>query len=398
MFYEFHATRLKAMSSFCNERCCDLVLIPRLTCALWTTTITSDNLVLVVGVNSELRTCTSQYNYQQRFSSFQPNSGQTTGEPVYMPKRHQINSLRCHTNSNKHKRQRMTTLKSRSEVVAWAISKEFRNSCYEVKESKNDSLSSCLVLHGVNNARLYVVVNSVEESLFVVSMVMRHADGGVDVKFTTIVDYEKSFSKVELPVTQQSLDALFEDEGWSSLLQVNREDTKPLPKTAKTPEVIPGTHQPMPELQQQQTQPKSLPEEIPKFDDEYEIQPKAQPSRSLPEVPSIGDSDLYPAGQKYPSLRPMIDPFDANPNGMIPGRGHPLFGQGAGTGIGGFRGDHPPGARYDDPSGIDLEGGSEGMGLPGGVMRGGPRGAPFGGPGASGSGNPFGNSFGGGFI
>jgi hypothetical protein len=155
---------------------------------------------------------------------------------------------------------------------------------------------------------------------------------------------------------------------------------------AKAPEL--AIEIPREAAKQKETKP--LPEELPKFDDEYELlgnKPSNVPFGSM--VPSIGDSDLYPMGQKYPSLRPSLDPFSGSSgNGMIPGKDHPLFGQQGPQGP--QRGDHPPGARYDDPmSGSDL--GSEGLGLPGGSLNGAPfSGSPFGPPGGS----PFGGSSG----
>lgn len=147
---------------------------------------------------------------------------------------------------------------------------------------------------------------------------------------------------------------------------------------------------------------KPLPEELPKFDDEYELQHRKihedfiqRPSSSSPYAP-IGDRDLHPFGQ-YPPMRPSLGPeAGSQSGGMIPDRNHPLFRQPSG-GRGGpeGRGDHPPGSRYDDPLGRD-DFDAVGKGLPGGMGLGRNSGAgPFGG-----SGTPFGRSsgFGGGFI
>lgn len=139
---------------------------------------------------------------------------------------------------------------------------------------------------------------------------------------------------------------------------------------------------------------KPLPEELPKFDDEYELQRHKQTERYLPHKPfaPIGDRDLDPFG-KYPSLKPFLGGVESSPHsGMIPDKHHPLFHRGSTPDSG--RDDHPPGARYDDPLGQgDFDG--IGKGLPGGLGSG-----REGGSGSFGGDNPFGRSsgFGGGFI
>lgn len=139
---------------------------------------------------------------------------------------------------------------------------------------------------------------------------------------------------------------------------------------------------------------KPLPEELPKFDDEYELQRRKYYERHLPDRPfaPIGDRDLNPFGQ-YPPLKPYLGGPEASPHsGMIPDKNHPLFQRGSSPNSG--RDDHPPGARYDDPLGQgDFD--AIGKGLPGGFGFGRETGgSSFGGN------NPFGRSsgFGGGFI
>lgn len=129
------------------------------------------------------------------------------------------------------------------------------------------------------------------------------------------------------------------------------------------------------------------PPDMPDFEDEYEVRGKSRfdpPSFN----PSIGDSDLHPAGLGGdPGLKPYLDPLAANPHGgMYPDLNHPIFGERRGntsrTGV-------PPGARYDDPYGEDnLE--DMGMGLPGNMRNTGGRNANFGGPGLGGPGGGFG--------
>jgi hypothetical protein len=125
------------------------------------------------------------------------------------------------------------------------------------------------------------------------------------------------------------------------------------------------------------------PNDMPDFDDEYEIKPSTKPPVSS--IPSIGDRDLNPPGlPKNPELKLFIDPLaENNPDGgMYPTMNNPIFGIGSsGTtsrlGV-------PPGARFDDPfSQENLD--DLGRGLPGNLRRPGPGG----GPGGNGSGGGF---------
>ncbi|KAF2863693.1 hypothetical protein K470DRAFT_254587 [Piedraia hortae CBS 480.64] len=91
-----------------------------------------------------------------------------------------------------------------------------------------------------------------------------------------------------------------------------------------------------------------LPEPIPGFEDEHELQRGPRPPFSH-QPPSIGERDLYPQG-----LGPN-DPF-RGPSGLGPMGGggmHPTFDDPLFGGRGGMRQgydpQHPPGSRFDDP-------------------------------------------------
>lgn len=142
------------------------------------------------------------------------------------------------------------------------------------------------------------------------------------------------------------------------------------------------------------------PNDMPKFDDEYEVHGgKSQGLLTTTSVP-IGDRDINPPGlPRDPLMKPYIDPLAVNPDGgMYPGGDHPIFGRNqrntSRLGV-------PPGARFDDPYGEDnLD--DMGSGLPGNLRQndhphdlggfGGVGGRKSGGPGGFGGG--FGSSFG----
>jgi len=182
-------------------------------------------------------------------------------------------------------------------------------------------------------------------------------------------------------------------------IDLTKDDTKNFIKESN-PKI--GDHPIFPEvpsnLDDGSTSSSRLPEEVPKFDDEYQMQnpPSQTMGPSSSGLAPIGDRDLHPFG-KYPPMRPDIGPDSTPHSGMIPDKNHPLFQNPGGFGGFGSRGDHPPGSRYDDPMGGD-DFDAVGRGLPGGMGlgRGGRRGdsgGPFGGNGS----NPFGG-FSGGFI
>ncbi|KAF2744228.1 hypothetical protein M011DRAFT_408841 [Sporormia fimetaria CBS 119925] len=142
-----------------------------------------------------------------------------------------------------------------------------------------------------------------------------------------------------------------------------------------------------------------LPEPIPGFDDEYEIQHPPRRDLRDPRYPvGIGQNDLYPPGLgPNDPLRPHLGGGLPRPGGMGGGM-HPTFDdplfQGGGQGGGGYDPMAPPGARYDPVGpGDPLRDNRGGPRFPG---RGGGRGGfgGFGGPG----GNPFGGLGGGDFI
>lgn len=183
-------------------------------------------------------------------------------------------------------------------------------------------------------------------------------------------------------------------------IDLSEADTQRLIQTA---DIKIGGHEMFPQKSHSATSSSTkLPEELPKFDDEYELQRRKdhediiQRSSSSPYAP-IGDRDLHPFGQ-YPPMRPHLGPDAGSPSGMIPDRNHPLFRQGPGAASSGSRGDHPPGSRYDDPLGRD-DFDAVGKGLPGGMGLGGSEGAgPFGGSNPFGRSGGFGGGFGGGFV
>lgn len=131
------------------------------------------------------------------------------------------------------------------------------------------------------------------------------------------------------------------------------------------------------------------PQDMPDFEDEYEIKPRA--TGQSPAIPLVGDRDLNPPGiGRYPAMKPYLDPLSGGEDGgMYPSPDHPMFGGRSGNtsrlGV-------PPGARFDDPYGeSNLD--DMGMGLPGNIRRGG-QGGPGGpgGPGFDGNSGFGGNS------
>lgn len=139
-----------------------------------------------------------------------------------------------------------------------------------------------------------------------------------------------------------------------------------------------------------------LPEPIPGFEDEYEI--NSRPRRNLRDdrfPVGIGHDDLYPPGLgPHDPLRPHLGGGLPRPGAMGGGM-HPTFDGPMFRGQGGMQGDYdpraPPGARYDPV----------GPGDPLRDNRGGPRfpgGGAFGRPGGGGPPNPFGGFGGGDFI
>jgi hypothetical protein len=143
-----------------------------------------------------------------------------------------------------------------------------------------------------------------------------------------------------------------------------------------------------------------LPEPIPGFEDEYEVnRPARRDLRDNRYPVGIGHDDLYPQGLgPNDPLRPHLGPGLPRPGGGFGGGMHPTFddpmfgGQG---GAGGYDPMAPPGARYDPigPGGAprDNRGGGR---FPGG---GGFGGGGFGGPGGRPP-NPFGGFGDGDFI
>ncbi|KAH3687829.1 hypothetical protein WICPIJ_001204 [Wickerhamomyces pijperi] len=121
---------------------------------------------------------------------------------------------------------------------------------------------------------------------------------------------------------------------------------------------------------------KPLPEPINKFDDEYEATISSQPQQRIDplRIPSIGDSDRDPLGGRTPEMKPYLDPSFQTPSGMIPDKNHPIFQNPhsgfPGSGVRGGLNMGPPGSRYDDPFGNDVNDESVGMGLPMGSLRG----------------------------
>lgn len=143
-----------------------------------------------------------------------------------------------------------------------------------------------------------------------------------------------------------------------------------------------------------------LPEPIPGFEDEYEInnRPRGRDDRF---PTGIGHNDLYPPGLgPHDPLRPHLGGGLPRPGGMGGGMhptfDDPLFG-GRGGGPGGYDPSAPPGARYDPVNpGDPLRDNRGGGRFPGGGF-GGPGGPPAPNP-WGGPPNPFGGFGGGDFI
>ncbi|KAF1362741.1 hypothetical protein EJ07DRAFT_105206 [Lizonia empirigonia] len=128
-----------------------------------------------------------------------------------------------------------------------------------------------------------------------------------------------------------------------------------------------------------------LPEPIPGFEDEYEVNRPARGSLRDDRYPvGIGHDDLYPPGMgPNDPLRPHFGPGIPRPGGGFGGGMHPTFddplfrGQG---GQGGYDPTAPPGARYDPigPGGAPRDNRGGRPRFPGGGGFGGPP-NPFGG-------------------
>jgi hypothetical protein len=128
-----------------------------------------------------------------------------------------------------------------------------------------------------------------------------------------------------------------------------------------------------------------LPEPIPGFEDEYEVNRPARGGLRDDRYPvGIGHNDLYPPGLgPNDPLRPHLGPGIPRPGGGFGGGMHPTFddplfrGQG---GQGGYDPMAPPGARYDPigPGGAPRDNRGGGPRFPGGGGFGGPP-NPFGG-------------------
>lgn len=128
-----------------------------------------------------------------------------------------------------------------------------------------------------------------------------------------------------------------------------------------------------------------LPEPIPGFDDEYEVNRPGRGGLRDDRYPvGIGHDDLYPPGLgPNDPLRPHLGPGIPRPGGGFGGGMHPTFddplfrGQG---GQGGYDPMAPPGARYDPigPGGAPRDNRGGGPRFPGGGGFGGPP-NPFGG-------------------
>ncbi|KAJ4323599.1 hypothetical protein N0V94_001792 [Neodidymelliopsis sp. IMI 364377] len=122
-----------------------------------------------------------------------------------------------------------------------------------------------------------------------------------------------------------------------------------------------------------------LPEPMPGFEDEYEVNRPARGGLRDDRYPvGIGHDDLYPPGLgPNDPLRPHLGPGIPRPGGGFGGGMHPTFddplfrGQG---GQGGYDPMAPPGARYDPigPGGAPRDNRSGGPRFPGGGGFGGP--------------------------
>lgn len=100
-----------------------------------------------------------------------------------------------------------------------------------------------------------------------------------------------------------------------------------------------------------QRQRRGRPDDMPDFDDEYDLRKSHGGGQGSPILAPIGDRDLGPTGAN-PQMRPFIDPLASGPDGggMFPSPQHPLF-RGKRQGDDDLPPGVPPGARFDDPFG-----------------------------------------------
>lgn len=277
-------------------------------------------------------------------------------------------------------------LNSKEQIIAYSASYPHRQLGFTVVDQYPGDSSHSITLQQQDHDQLkvYVTVTKVSKEAYSLSVILEGESTAHS--FGRVSDFSDELRSIKSPTSVEALDLYYSSlrgEEWArsipsgivSYLEASQSfkaraesDMKSF-EPAKLPKAMaeqlglfissePGDS----------TRVKPLPESIPKFDDEYEILGKTsgQAPRGTT-FPSIGDSDLYPGGEKYPSLDPMGTSSKRPFNGMVPGKNHPLFGQTGGAPT--FRGDHPLGSRYDDPMGGASDLDSEGMGLPRGSYR-----------------------------
>ncbi|KAF2203194.1 hypothetical protein GQ43DRAFT_470205 [Delitschia confertaspora ATCC 74209] len=188
------------------------------------------------------------------------------------------------------------------------------------------------------------------------------------------------------------------------------------PSRPELPQTEPEPARPYPfddPLARRPSNSRPLPEPIPGFEDEYEINRPARrsdPIHPSGNTPNIGHNDLYPQGLgPHDPFRPHLGgglggpPGGFNPygqgGGMHPTFDDPMFG-GQAQDYGEYNPMAPPGSRYDPVGpgdGVPRDP-ARGSGYPGGRGYGGPNSGGLGGLGGGGPPNPFGGFGGGDFI
>ncbi|KAG5419305.1 hypothetical protein I9W82_003072 [Candida metapsilosis] len=204
-------------------------------------------------------------------------------------------------------------------------------------------------------------------------------------KFRFMIDNEKVSSIFAHPNKQEKEGPVVVEDDTES--NPARSPTPEVPYNPTNPTFAGGNPSSAPSVATGNTPFAKRPDDMPDFEDEYQIKDKGPPIGSAlggqsSQFPSIGGDDLNPPGiPPNPTLQGYIDPLRApGGGGMHPTPDHPIFGGQGGGGVGGRRG-VPPGARYDDPYSEDnLD--NLGRGLP----------SNFRGPGTGGRGNFGGGS------
>src|SRR5690242_10400251 len=116
----------------------------------------------------------------------------------------------------------MTILKSKEEIVAWVASYVHRAVGYEVTNKQTDSLSCTLALSlkENRNSKIYIMAICFDTDGYAVSMVSQNNKDKESECMSLTVDYKQYFSKLEVPITEEQVDSMYDspDLEWGDTL------------------------------------------------------------------------------------------------------------------------------------------------------------------------------------